>query len=293
MKTLVRYSVLACCAAIAGPIVVRAAAPVALPPVPGQMILASHKALYSVTLTGTRPGSDYIDVSGKMSLEFADKCNVWTTQQKSILLTIAGDGSEESSDSEFKASESKAGDVYTFHLRQNQDGEVTEYEGSATRSTPDGPGAAEYSLPKHSVYRLPPHFLFQVAQQIKLIEVAQKGGRFLGGEMFDGTEGGGAARFNAVMLNPETRATLTPTIRNPLLNSPSHRVRVAYYSPSGTSEPSAADDGTSSTDADQPEYEMTMTLHDNGVVSDYDYDYQDFSVHGKLEAIQALPRPHC
>ena len=36
---------------------------------------------------------------------------------------------------------------------------------------------------------------------------------------------------------------------------------------------------------------MTMTVHDNGVVSDYDYDYQDFSVHGQLAGHSGLAAP--
>lgn len=255
-------------------------------------ILASHKALYAVSLTSTRPGSDYSDVSGKMALEFNDRCNVWTTRQKSLLRTVSGDETEELSNNDFKSSESKAGDLYTFSVRQTESGDVTEYSGSAARNGPDGSGIAEYSAPEHKTYKLPPHFLFQTAQQVKLIEYAQRGGRFLGGDMFDGSEGGGAARFNAVLLKPLPKSS-DPEVKSPLLDSPAHRVRVAFYPAEGTVDPGAQHSETAVVDGEQPEYEITMTLHDNGVVSDYDYDYQDFSVHGKLEAIQVLPRPRC
>lgn len=284
------------CSCVAGAFLLssaHAAAPVGIPPASAQLPLASHKALYTVSLIATRPGADYLDVSGKMSLEFADKCSVWTTKQKSLLLTIAGDGTEELSRNEFRASENKTGDLYTFYLRQSQDGEATEYQGSATRAGPNGAGVAEYSLPKHATYKLPPHFFFQVAQQIEVIENARKGMRFFSGDMFDGTEGGGASHYNVVVLKPKTNTALEASIKNPLLNSPSHRVRIAFYPPTGTTAASAADGDNPMTGGEEPEYEMTMTLHDNGVVSDYDYDYQDFSVHGKLEAIQALPRPRC
>jgi hypothetical protein len=255
-------------------------------------ILASHKALYSVSLTSTRPGSDYSDVSGKMALEFNDRCNVWTTSQKSLLRTVSGDGTEETSNNDFRSSESKTGDLYTFFVRQTQNGDVSEFRGSATRNGPDGAGVADYSQPDRKSYKLPAHFVFQTAQQVQLIEYAKRGGRFLAGEMFDGSEGGGAARFNAIILKPDPQ-TAKPTIKSPLLDSPGYRVRVAFYPADGTGGADAEHAETAVADAEQPEYEMTMTLHDNGVVSDYDYDYEDFSVHGKLEAIQALPRPHC
>ena len=224
-----------------------------------------------------------------MILEFTDACDAWTTNQKSLLRTVTGEGTEAMSHSDFAAWESKAGDDYKFSVHQTQDGDVSEFRGRAKRNGPGDSGTADYTKPERTTYKLPPHFLFQTAQQVKLIEYARKGEHFLSGDMFDGSEGGGSARFNAVILKPT--ADTTSALKDPLLDSPRHRVRVAFYPPAGTGD---ASDGTAAADTgEQPEYEMTMTVHDNGVVSDYDYDYQDFSVHGQLQAIQGLPRPHC
>jgi hypothetical protein len=272
---------------IGGAFQTQAAPPSAVALVANQPVLASHKALYSVTLTNTRPGGDYLDVSGKMFLEFTDACDAWTTNQKSLLRTVTGEGTEALSHSDFAAWESKAGDDYKFTVHQTQDGETSEFRGRARRNGPGDAGTADYTKPERATYKLPPHFLFQTAQQVKLIEYARKGGHFLSGEMFDGSEGGGAAHFNAVVLKPLTGGA--SALNNPLLDGPKYRVRVAFYPPAGADDKA---DGAANA-GDQPEYEMTMTVQENGVVSDYDYDYQDFSVHGQLQAIQALPRPHC
>ena len=266
------------------PTLAYAAAPPSAP-----IVLASHKALYSVTLTNTRPGSDYLDVSGKMILEFTDACDAWTTNQKSLLRTVTGEGTESISHSDFSSWESKDGNDYKFSVHQTQDGDVTEYRGRARRNGPGDAGTADYTKPDRAAYKLPPHFLFQTAQQIRLIEDARRGEHFRSGDMFDGSEGGGAARFNAVILKPSAGAPVLP--QNPLLDSPPHRVRVAFYPPTGAVDPK--DGMTAAETNEEPEYEMTMTVHDNGVVSDYDYDYEDFSVHGQLQAIQAMPKPHC
>lgn len=261
-----------------------AAAPVPQPP----MALISHKAVYSVTMTNARTGGEYLDVTGKMLLQFTDACDGWTTNQKSMLRTLLADGTEELSNSDFTSWESKAGDSYTFSVRQTQGGDVTEFRGRAKRSGPNGSGVAEYTKPDRKSYKLPPHFFFQTGQQIRLLEYAQKGDRFFNGEMFDGSEGGGAAQFNAVVLKAMADAR---GVKSPLLDVPAHRVRIAFYAPEGMS-PDGAGPRTADT-GEQPEYEMTMTLHDNGVVSDYNYDYDEFSVHGRLEAIETVPRPHC
>jgi len=269
------------------------------PPPVNSAVLASHKALYTVTLTSTHPGSDYLDVSGKMILEFTDACDAWTTSQKSLLRTVTGEGTEALSHSDFAAWETKDGSDYKFSVRQTQDGDVSEYRGRAKRNGPGDSGSADYTKPEKTHYVLPPHFVFQTAQQVRLIEYARKGGHFLSGDMFDGSEGGGAAHFNAVVLKTPAKDSAA-NLKNPLLDSPLHRLRIAFYPPAGVDDKSdkKADgqkpDGQTAGDSnEEPEYEMTMTVHDNGVVSDYDYDYQDFSVHGQLQAIQTLPRPHC
>jgi hypothetical protein len=253
--------------------------------------LASHKALYSISLTSVRQGADYADVRGKMAIEFNDACDAWTTSQKSLLRIVAGDGSEDRSNSEFTAWESKSGDAYTFSVKQNQNGEITEFRGRAKRNGPLETGSADYIKPDRQHFNLPAHFLFQTAQQIKLIEFAKKGSHFLNGEVFDGSEGGGSAHFNAIILKQSAASGVL--LKSPILDSPAHKIRVAFYSPEGTLDRDLTTGQLNPVSGDEPEYEMTMTLHDNGVVSDYDYDYGDFSVHGKLEAIEESPHPHC
>ena len=48
-------------------------------------------------------------------------------------------------------------------------------------------------------------------------------------------------------------------------------------------------DTDSQVQIEQPLYEMRMTLHDNGIVSDYTIDYPEFSVHGELVGLAANP----
>ncbi|HLG87645.1 MAG TPA: DUF1849 family protein [Alphaproteobacteria bacterium] len=256
-----------------------------------QPVLASHKALYTVTMTNARSGGEYLDVSGKMLLQFTDACDGWTTSQKSLLRSLLADGTEELSNSDFTSWESKGGDSYTFSVKQVDGNDVTEFRGRAKRLGANGAGVAEYTKPERKSYQLPPHFFFQTAQQIKLLEIANKGERFFNGQMFDGSEGGGASQFNAVILKSAIPVKLG--IKSTLLDSPSHRVRIAFYSPEGVT-PTGSDGNKAAADTgEQPEYEMTMTVHDNGVVSDYDYQYEEFSIHGQLEAIQPMPTPHC
>ena len=66
---------------------------------------------------------------------------------------------------------------------------------------------------------------------------------------------------------------------NPLVERPSWRMRLAYFLP---------DPGV-----EEPDYEETIRLLDNGVVQDMLLDYGDYVVHAKLDEIIALPKPGC
>ena len=66
---------------------------------------------------------------------------------------------------------------------------------------------------------------------------------------------------------------------NPLVERPSWPMRLAYFLP---------DPGV-----EEPDYEETIRLLDNGVVQDMLLDYGDYVVHAKLDEIIALPKPGC
>ena len=68
------------------------------------------------------------------------------------------------------------------------------------------------------------------------------------------------AAGNVVVLKPRTNTALETSIKNPLLNSPSHRVRVAFYPAAGTTDSKAGDSANPDTGSEEPEYEMTMAL---------------------------------
>jgi hypothetical protein len=272
-----------------------AAAAAASPPVPAASAsMVAHRALYTVSMTSARPGGAYVDVNGKMFYEFADCGDAWTSNQKFLLHYFSADGPEVRFDSDYSSWESKAGDSYTFSVRRARDGEVVEeYRGQAKRRGAAAGGLAEFTKPERKALKLPPHFLFPTAQTMKLIEHADRGDKFFNAELFDGTDGGGALQVNAVVLGASKKPD-DLSLKSPLLDPPAHRVRIAFYPAEGA--PADADpegEAAAQTTTDQPDYEMTMTLHDNGVVSDMTIDYEEFSIHGRLQSIESRPRPHC
>ena len=102
--------------------------------------------------------------------------------------------------------------------------------------------------------------------------------------LFDGSDGTGATEVNVIIgdaIKPQVNDKL---MGEKLLQSPAHKVRMAFF---------PADTGKKEDGQDQPDYEMTMILHENGVVSSLQIDYDQFSLKGELQAIEAVKTPKC
>ena len=251
--------------------------------------LAPHRALYIITMTNAHPGGNYVDVNGKMYFEFADACNDWTTSQKFMLNTVDSDGKRGSSESDYTSSETKAGDSFTFSVRKTQDGQTEAVKGVARRGAPGTPGTVEFSKPEHKIFGLPPQFMFPTAQTVTMLDHARKGDRFFSGQMFDGTEESGTVPFNAVLLKPAAPPS-DLQVKSPLLKAPARRIRIAFYPAVNGSGPQTK---AGLANGGRADYEQTMILHDNGVISDMEVDMGDYSVHYRLQALQPMPHPKC
>ncbi len=244
---------------------------------------AAHKAIYKISMISTR-SSSVINVSGQMYYDFADTCDAWSSDQKFTLNYIYADEPEAKYDSQYTSRETKAGDRYDFATKRLRNGEIEEqYVGYATRNA-DGTGLATYSQPESKTIDLPQGFFFPTQHTFKVIEQAMNAAHVFDAHMFDGSDGEGALEVNAVMGGPVTNDVTGKLASNSLLASPSHKIRMAFYPPMQKGE---------TQEEAEPDYEMTAVMHENGVVSSLEIDYQDFSIKGELEAIESLPAPKC
>ena len=274
MKKLVQMATLALVLAL-NPVLHAGAADV-----PAQM---GHKALYKMSLASTK-NSAVIDINGQMYYSFTDTCDAWSTDQKFDLNYIHADDADTKTNTQFTSRELKSGAGYDFAVKSSNNGQLEkEYVGSAARNA-DGTATATYSKPEQKEAALPKGVLFPTQHTIQMLTTAMKGGHIFNAEMFDGSDGEGALEVNVIVgdvIKPDDAGKLGD---NPLLKSPAHRVRLAFYPPDNPDKPNLAS---------EPDYEMTMIMHENGVVSSLQIDYDQFSVKGELQAIEAAPSPKC
>ena len=240
--------------------------------------LAAHRATYHMSLSSSRSGSGMANASGTWSYAFRDSCDAWVTEFRLALTYSYAEGGQADTVTDFLGWESKDGLRYHFRVRQSRDGEVTdEVEGTARLSGPGQGGIARFTRPEPHQIRLPKGTLFPTAHTLRLLTLAERGEQALARPLFDGQGDEGpfetSARIGRVITTPPDGQA------DPLLAPPAWPMRMAFF-PTRGSNP-------------LPDFEMALVYHANGVARDIEQIFPNFSLHGKLDSIEALPRPRC
>jgi hypothetical protein len=250
----------------------------------GAADLAANRARYAVSLSSAKPDSGVVAVEGNMTVETAEACDGWTTEQRNkFTVHYAEDNPDLVLSATFVSWESRDGLRFRFSQREQKNGELDkEISGEAQLSGKGEGGTVNFTRPNASTLELPAGVLFPTAHTALLIDRASAGEGFVAAKVFDGTNDDNANDVTAVIgapQNADATAAGTSSVKTPLLKRPSWRVHLAFFPADIT--------------VDKPDFELTMRLLDNGISGDTVLDYGDFAIKAKLDEIEALPKPAC
>jgi len=248
--------------------------------------ISPHRALYAMSLHSAKSGSGVVDASGGMAYEWGETCNGWTVEQRFRLRVDYDDSDPVNLDSTLVSWESKDGLRYRFNERRMRNGALEEeIRGEAHLDGPGKGGEVEFAKPEVKTMTLAPGVLFPTAHTILLIDRAKTGQNFISRYVFDGSTVDNAGQITAVIgpqLAPEApagREFSGKLLGNPLLKHPSWRMRLAFF--------------PSDPNSEEPDYELSMRLFEDGVSSEMLLDYADYVIRADLQEIQALSKPSC
>ena len=237
-----------------------------------------HKALYEIKLAGTKSGSQIVNISGQMFYEWQPTCGAWTSNHRFNLFYEYADTPSMQIISDFSTYETFDGKSMNFTSQKKRDGHLfEEMRGQATIEE-NGTSKAVFTLPKDLVYDLPEGTLFPMMHSLRVVEAVKEGKKFYKSVIFDGSDQEGPVEINAFIgkgISPAPALSSAADIDATLIKSPARQVRLAFFP---LNDPSATSD-----------YEMNITFHENGVISDMLIEYDDFSVHQTLVALESLP----
>lgn len=240
--------------------------------------LASHRALYTLSVARLDPRNYRNGISGGLSLDFVNGCDGYVLNQRFVIETDTEDGTV-LNNMILTSWESLDGRRLRFKLRDEVNNDLDQELDGEGSIEAGKPGAVRFTLPKDTELRLPAGTVFPTHHTVLVLEQARAGGNLLQAAVYDGssadsyTEVGG---FIGRALPPE--GGVAPVMA-PLKGQRSWPVRLAYF--------------TSDKPSDTPDYEIAYRLFENGVADDIVFDYGDYAIRATLRRLDIKPPDPC
>lgn len=255
-----------------------ALAPAAAQPLAGgPEAMLPHRAAYVLTLDRVREGSNIGAARGLMIFEVADACEGWATRQRFSLELTDRDGQRIETTADYATFEARDGSRLQFSLVQRTNDTETKRVSGEARLGPDGAGTVTYVNPAAREVALPPGTMLPMGHTVRALAAAARGERLLVAPLFDGTTESGAQDSTTLILS------VLPPERHPRLDSlsglPSARMRIAFF-----------EGGQPRDGAVVADYEVSLRYWSNGVADDVTMDFGEFTVRGRIERLEELPR---
>lgn len=233
-----------------------------------------HKALYEIKLSSKKSGAQILNIHGQMLYEWTSNCEAWNSAHKFNLVYEYADSPPMQLSSDYSLYESFDGASLDYYSQRKSDGAVVEELRGTANMDVEG-GEAVNRVPDALSFDLPQGTLFPMKHSLDVLQQMRNGKKFYNAVIFDGSDQEGPIAVNAFMGGtkkvPEALAR-NKTIDQSLLSDTAHYIRLAFF--------------PLKNEASESDYEMSMLLHDNGVISDMEIDYSDFSVVQRLIALE-------
>lgn len=243
--------------------------------------LQMHRAVYDLSLGRTEAASDIAGIDGRMVIEWrgGPSCGGYTSLQRVVTRVTGLDQAYMSNDIRLSYFERLDGREFTYTRTEYTDGELTDRDdGTATRGD-DG----TISLDREGgvIRELPAAVLFPVQYQQELTERAARGERIFELMLFDGTEERESPTTIFVSKQAEAERDKLPDVKGvEVLQSVARwPIRISYFD---------AESGEG-----LPNFEMGMTVFENGIATGMTLDYIDLEIKAQLKDLTLFEDGTC
>lgn len=243
--------------------------------------LASHRAVYELTLGKATGSKAPAQARGRIVFDFAASCDGYVQNFRQITELVPEEGATKLSDMRSATFESLDSNEYRFKIETKVDSTSAEQVDGKARKEKGARVAVDLSRPKRAQLDIAGPALFPSEHLRRIVDAARKGEQLLEARVYDGTgEGDKAFDTLTVIGKPlETPATEKAAQANALKGMPRWRVSVSYFEPGKR-------DG-------QPIYVLSFDLYENGVSRALTLDYGDFVLKGEMTELTLQPTAAC
>ncbi len=253
---------------------------IAAVPVRAEVVIAPHRAAYSLELIKTSRSSTITSAVGGMIYACGETCEGWTVDQQFILTVGRAAGESMQLTAISSTFESKDGLTFRFNIKRERNGRVVEkIRGSARLGGAGKSGKVTYQLPETGQFDLPAGTVFPTLHTLRLMRRAKTGARTDRQLVFDGSEIKPPSPVSAFILPSRAPKKPNPVLKPPLGPFPVRLFNLAFFDAKSKNP--------------EPEFEMSIKMQDNGVAPSLVLDYGDYRVGGNLIRIESLDKPSC
>jgi hypothetical protein len=262
-------------------------APVIAGPVPDDISLAAHRAIYDLKLADTRGKRALEAVRGRILYDFSgNACEGYALQFRQVTELDSGEGKIAMSDLRSTTWEDGDAKSFRFNSQNYLDQKLTEsVDGKAERQGANVTVTLVKPEPKKVDFGA---VTFPSEQMRMIIAAARAGKSLLEVTVYDGSENGEKLYQSLAVIGRK----IEPGERNPtdaaagqsaLATVARWPVTVSYF------EKSADKGGTEQT----PAYSLAFELYENGISRALVLDYGDFSVSGEMTTLEVKDTKPC
>lgn len=241
--------------------------------------LIPHRAVYELSAKSAGGFGKSGALRGVLTYELMDDCDGWTVNQKAGLDVTPPEGDGHRFEWSQATWEAKDGSSYRYFIKDSQDGATgNQRRGELVYSNPGTDGKLTTELPNKGEGAVPP-VLLPVQHTLALIEHADAGDTVFLAKIFDATVDEKpveiSAGFGPALMTARTKAEDFAQLKN----VPSRHVDFAFFVQN-------LPDGT-------PDFEQSIQLFDNGVVSQVNFEFGGLPVLGTLRKLEVLEPQKC
>lgn len=244
-----------------------------------------HRAIYDLALLRANEGASLQAAAGKLAFEVdGSKCDGYTVNFRMATRYRQDSGDAMLIDSSSTTFEDGAATELRHQSKESVNGTVRDNERvKVMRANDTAEGTGEVNGKPDEPFTVPAGAAFPMQHQLRLMALGEAGGGRDSSIVYDGSDG--AKSFRAISFVGKRKAAgsaprdTSPEVAAALKDVVSWPMSVSYYALEGSSE--------------TPEYQVSFTMHENGVATGLVLDYGDFALSGTLTDLKLLDQPNC
>jgi hypothetical protein len=243
--------------------------------------LASHRAVYELTLDKATGSKAPAQARGRIVFDFSASCEGYVQNFRQITELQPAEGTSKLSDMLSATFESLDAANYRFKVETKIDNASAEAVDGKAQKAKDGRIAIDLSRPKRTHLDIDGPALFPSEHLRRIVEAARGGETLLEARVYDGTGEGEKAFETLTVIGKALDAPAAEKAAqlDALKGMKRWRTAVSYFEPGKR-------DG-------QPLYILSFDVYENGISRALKLDYGDFTLKGDMTELTIQPATSC